>query len=235
MNVETPLWQTGVFIAVLGLGMGFLMQTTMLIAQNSVAQKDLGVASSASTFFRSIGGSFGVALFGAVFNNHLTDSLTDKFGPQAADMVSSGGSMSPAAIAQLPAEVKGGFLESLAGSISGVFLWAIVFAVVVPILAAFIKEVPLRGRPRGARQGRAGPGPLETLRSGDGPAPRRGPYSSRQPVRRPRTRNSPRPSRRSSPPPAHRITVPPESSSEAATGVVLLPGPGRWWPSNPPR
>ena len=62
------------FIAVLGLGMGFLMQTTMLIAQNSVEQKDLGVASSASTFFRSIGGSFGVSLFGAVFNHQLTAS-----------------------------------------------------------------------------------------------------------------------------------------------------------------
>ena len=54
-------------MVVLGVGMGFLMQTTMLIAQNSVEQKDLGVASSAATFFRSIGGSFGVSLFGAIF------------------------------------------------------------------------------------------------------------------------------------------------------------------------
>ncbi|WP_156056438.1 hypothetical protein [Streptosporangium roseum] len=69
MDVNTPSWQTGVFIAVLGLGMGFLMQTTTLIARNSVEQKDLGVSSSTSTFFRSIGGSFGVSLFGAVFNN----------------------------------------------------------------------------------------------------------------------------------------------------------------------
>ncbi|WP_062428706.1 MDR family MFS transporter [Herbidospora daliensis] len=147
MDVHTPLWQTGVFIAVLGLGMGFLMQTTMLIAQNSVEQKDLGVASSASTFFRSIGGSFGVALFGAVFNNHLADGLREKFGEQAGDMVASGGQMSPAALAQLPPQIKTGFLESLAGAISGVFLWAIVFAVAVPILAAFIKEIPLRGGP----------------------------------------------------------------------------------------
>nr|BFE78872.1 hypothetical protein GCM10020093_014730 [Planobispora longispora] len=77
-----PSWQTGVFIAVLGAGMGFLMQTTMLIAQNSVEQKDLGVASSTSTFFRSIGGSFGVSLFGAVFNNRFTDGLTAKFGAE---------------------------------------------------------------------------------------------------------------------------------------------------------
>ncbi|GIH26548.1 MFS transporter [Acrocarpospora phusangensis] len=145
MDVNSPAWHTGVFIAVLGLGMGFLMQTTMLIAQNSVEQKDLGVASSASTFFRSIGGSFGVALFGAIFNNHLTSSLTEKFGAEAGEMVSSGGQMSPAALAQLPASVKTGFMESLAGAISGVFGWAILFAVVVPVLAVFIKEIPLRG------------------------------------------------------------------------------------------
>ncbi|MEO3861637.1 MDR family MFS transporter [Acrocarpospora sp. B8E8] len=145
MDVHTPAWQTGVFIAVLGLGMGFLMQTTMLIAQNSVEQKDLGVASSASTFFRSIGGSFGVALFGAVFNNHLTSSLTEKFGAEAGKMVSSGGQMSPAALADLPPAIKTGFLDSLAGAISGVFVWALIFAVLVPVLAVFVKEVPLRG------------------------------------------------------------------------------------------
>ena len=66
---------SALFMVVLGLGMGFLMQTTMLIAQNSVEQKDLGVASSAATFFRSIGGSFGVALFGAIFIRTLNGDL----------------------------------------------------------------------------------------------------------------------------------------------------------------
>jgi hypothetical protein len=145
MGVDTPSWQTGVYIAVLGLGMGFLMQTTMLIAQNSVEQKDLGVSSSATTFFRSIGGSFGVSLFGAIFNNHLLSNLTDRFGPTAAAQVAKGGTqMNPAALAGMPDAMRGGLLESLASSISGVFLWAIAFAVVVPILAVFIKEIPLR-------------------------------------------------------------------------------------------
>lgn len=143
-DVNTPTWQTGVFIAVLGLGMGFLMQTTMLIAQNSVEQKDLGVASSASTFFRSIGGSFGVSLFGAIFNNQLSAQLTERLGP-GAEQIAKGGRMDPAALAKLDAPVRTGFLESLAVSISGIFWWAILFAVIVPILAAFIKEIPLRG------------------------------------------------------------------------------------------
>ncbi|MEV5890361.1 MDR family MFS transporter [Nonomuraea fuscirosea] len=146
MGVTTPSWTTGVFIAVLGIGMGFLMQTTMLIAQNSVEQRDLGVASSASTFFRSIGGSFGVSLFGAIFNNHLLSELTGRFGPEAAErMATAGARMDPAAVAQMPAQTRTGLLESLAASISGVFWWAIAFAVVVPVLAAFIKEIPLRG------------------------------------------------------------------------------------------
>ncbi|MFB9891037.1 MDR family MFS transporter [Planobispora takensis] len=144
MDVDTPSWQTGVFIAVLGAGMGFLMQTTMLIAQNSVEQKDLGVASSSSTFFRSIGGSFGVSLFGAVFNHQLSDNLTAKLGPAGEKLASGGGQFDPAALHELPAPVLNGFLESLATSISSVFWWAIPFAVLVPLLAAFIKEIPLR-------------------------------------------------------------------------------------------
>src|SRR4051794_587757 len=145
MDVNTPSWQTGVFIAVLGLGMGFLMQTTMLIAQNSVEQKDLGVASSASTFFRSIGGSFGVSLFGAVFNNQLTADLAAKVGPAGGKLAGGGGRFDPAALKALPAPVRQGFLESLANSISHVFWWAIVFAALVPLLSVFIREIPLRG------------------------------------------------------------------------------------------
>ncbi|MEU8395136.1 MDR family MFS transporter [Nonomuraea sp. NPDC048892] len=146
MGVTTPSWTTGVFIAVLGLGMGFLMQTTMLIAQNSVEQRDLGVASSASTFFRSIGGSFGVSLFGAIFNNHLLSELTERVGRQEAErLAATGARMDPAAVANMPVQTRTGLLESLATSISGVFWWAIVFAIVVPVLAAFVKEIPLRG------------------------------------------------------------------------------------------
>ncbi|MFF0309762.1 MDR family MFS transporter [Streptosporangium sp. NPDC004379] len=147
MDAKTPTWQTGVFIAVLGLGMGFLMQTTMLIAQNSVEQKDLGVSSSAATFFRSIGGSFGVSMFGAIFNHHLSDSLTQKFGTEGAKLAGGGGRADAATLAHLPAQVRLGFLDSLASSIAGVFWWAIFFAVLVPVLAFFIKEIPLRGAP----------------------------------------------------------------------------------------
>ena len=76
LDVNTTKFQLALMMALLGLGMGGLMQTTMLIAQNSVAQKDIGVASTAATFFRSIGGSFGVALFGEIFVRRFKGDLT---------------------------------------------------------------------------------------------------------------------------------------------------------------
>jgi hypothetical protein len=149
-DVNTTRTQTGLYIAVLGLGMGFLMQTTMLIAQNSVEQKDLGVASSAATFFRSIGGSFGVSLFGAIFNHRLTAELTAHLGDAAGKLTSGGGRMDPSALKRLPVAVRHPVLESLATAISGVFGWAIFFAIAVPVLALFVKEIPLRGSDRTA-------------------------------------------------------------------------------------
>ncbi|MFI9557303.1 MDR family MFS transporter [Nonomuraea endophytica] len=146
MGVGTPEWQTALFIGVLGVGMGFLMQTTMLIAQNSVEQRDLGVASSTSTFFRSIGGSFGVSVFGAIFNNHLLSGMTERLGAQeAARLAGGGGRLDPATLAAMAPGQRSGVLESLAGATSNIFWWAIPFAVVVPLLALFIKEIPLRG------------------------------------------------------------------------------------------
>ncbi|OLE25585.1 MAG: MFS transporter [Actinobacteria bacterium 13_1_20CM_3_71_11] len=147
-DTHTTRTQTGLFIAVLGVGMGFLMQTTMLIAQNSVDQKDLGVSSSSATFFRSIGGSFGVSLFGAVFNHQLTAELSTRLGTVGTRLTSGSGRVDPATLKRLPGPIRTGVLESLASAISHVFGWAIVFAVAVPLLALFIKEIPLRGRDR---------------------------------------------------------------------------------------
>src|SRR5439155_143379 len=103
----------------------FLPQSTMLIAQNSVDQKDLGVASSAATFFRSIGGSFGVSLFGAVFNHQLTAELTRRLGAAGTKLTTGGARVDPATLKQLPTPIRIPVLESLASAISHVFGWAI--------------------------------------------------------------------------------------------------------------
>ncbi|WP_369931391.1 MDR family MFS transporter [Plantactinospora sp. BC1] len=143
LDVDTGKLESSLYMIVLGVGMGFLMQTSMLIAQNSVEQKDLGAASGAATFFRSIGGSFGISLFGAVFANRLADSAA---GPMMAGG-GEGAGVDPAALRSLPPEQQHAVLGGLADAIGAVFVWAVPFALVVAVLAWFIKEIPLRGGP----------------------------------------------------------------------------------------
>jgi MFS family permease len=148
VNVNTTKIELALYMAMLGVGMGFLMQTTMLIAQNSVEQKDLGVASSTATFFRSIGGSFGVSLFGAIFVRRLHDDVAGRLGGEAADRITSGGGqVDPSQLHNLPAGVRDALFHGIASSLSTVFMWAIPFAIAVAVLAVFIKEISLRGEP----------------------------------------------------------------------------------------
>ena len=123
--------------------MGFLMQMVSLIAQNSVQQRDMGVASSARMFFQQIGGSLGVAAFGAIFARRLTESLATASG---AHISASGGQLDPATVNSLPAAVKHDVFFAIAHAVQGVFIWALPAAVLIFALALFIKEVPLRGR-----------------------------------------------------------------------------------------
>jgi EmrB/QacA subfamily drug resistance transporter len=148
LDAHTSKIESGIYMAVLGLGMGFLMQTSMLIAQNSVDIKDLGVASSTATFARSIGGAFGVSMFGAIFNHRLHALLGERLGTAAADGLTSGGGaarIDPRTLAQLPAGVRDAVVDAIAGATSSVFLWSIVPAVLVPLLALFVRQVTLRG------------------------------------------------------------------------------------------
>ena len=141
LDVHTSRTQSSLYMIVLGVGMGFLMQTSMLIAQNSVEQKDLGAASGAATFFRSIGGSFGISLFGAIFANRLAGSAAGgAFGGGG----EGGAAMNIEQLKELPAQARELVLGGLADAISHVFLWAVLFAVVVPVLSWFIREIPLR-------------------------------------------------------------------------------------------
>ena len=148
LDADTSRVESSIYMVVLGAGMGFLMQTTMLIAQNSVEPKDLGVASSSATFFRSIGGSFGVALFGAIFSHRFGDYLSEKLGPEAASKLNSGGgsvSIGPTTLEKMTGPVRDAVVHGIAHATSSVFVWAVVVAVAVPILGLFIKEVALRG------------------------------------------------------------------------------------------
>ncbi|WFE62146.1 MDR family MFS transporter [Micromonospora sp. WMMD714] len=141
LEVDTGKVETSLYMLVLGAGMGFLMQTSMLIAQNSVEQKDLGAASGAATFFRSIGGSFGISLFGAIFANRLAGSTAGgAFGGGTGE----GRGLDLEKLGELPAQARAAVLGGLSDAISHVFFWAMIITIAVPVLAWFIREIPLR-------------------------------------------------------------------------------------------
>jgi hypothetical protein len=143
LGVGTTRVTLALYYVVFGLGMGFIMQMVSLIAQNSVQQKDMGVASSARMFFQQIGGSLGVAAFGAVFARKLTDSLSSAAGSH---VKVSGGQVNPATVNSLPAAAKHDVFFAIAHAVQSVFIWALPASVLIFVLALLIKEVPLRGR-----------------------------------------------------------------------------------------
>ncbi|GGW82164.1 MDR family MFS transporter [Streptomyces lomondensis] len=135
------------FFFVFGLGLGLVMQVLVLIVQNAVPYEDLGVATSGATFFRSIGASFGVAVFGTVFANRLGDQLTDAFrGARLPPGVSVAGlEADPRGITALPPGLRPPALHAYAVSITDVFLYAAPVALLGFVLAWFLKEDRLRG------------------------------------------------------------------------------------------
>ncbi|MDQ0962221.1 EmrB/QacA subfamily drug resistance transporter [Streptomyces sp. B4I13] len=131
---------------VFGLGLGLVMQVLVLIVQNAVPYEDLGVATSGATFFRSIGASFGVAIFGTIFAARLGDKLADAFaGVRLPPGVSADALESdPRGIAGLPSDLRPSVLDAYASAITDVFLYAAPVAVVGFVLAWFLREDPLR-------------------------------------------------------------------------------------------
>ncbi|MGI9005715.1 MAG: MDR family MFS transporter [Streptosporangiaceae bacterium] len=132
------------FFLIFGIGMGFLMQITTLIAQNSVEPKDIGVASSSRTFFQQIGGSIGVSIFGVVFYRALRNELAAKL--PGARATSTGSQLSPTVVQHMHGPLLQAILASISHGIDTVFLWAAPTAAIVFALAWLIKEIPLRGR-----------------------------------------------------------------------------------------
>ncbi|MFD5946807.1 DHA2 family efflux MFS transporter permease subunit [Streptomyces collinus] len=135
------------FFFVFGLGLGLVMQVLVLIVQNAVPYEDLGVATSGATFFRSIGASFGVAVFGTVFAGRLGEQLTDAFrGATLPPGVSVDAlEADPRGIAALPPGLRPPALHAYAVSITDVFLYAAPVALLGFVLAWFLKEDRLRG------------------------------------------------------------------------------------------
>jgi EmrB/QacA subfamily drug resistance transporter len=146
MGVSTPLWATAMFMVVLGLGIGGVMQVLVLVAQNAVTQRDLGTATSTSTFFRAMGGSIGVPIFGAIYSNVLIANLARALpaGYHLGGLSGGAGNASPQALAALPAAIHSDVVSAFARSLGPVFLVGVPIALAALLLVVFLKEVPLR-------------------------------------------------------------------------------------------
>ncbi|MFF8946670.1 MFS transporter [Streptomyces sp. NPDC014864] len=148
IRYDTDYWKTAVFMGLLGLGIGMMMQNLVLCTQNQVAPGDLGSASSTVTFFRSLGGAVGVSALGAVMAHRITDyvkdGLTDLNPKYARALAGSGSGDSIPHMDALPKPLRTVMESSYGHGIADVFLIASGLAAVAFLITLFIKEVPLR-------------------------------------------------------------------------------------------
>ncbi|OBI22189.1 MDR family MFS transporter [Mycobacterium sp. E2497] len=141
MDPSTSVFVQSLFLVILGAGIGMCMQTLVLIVQNTVGFDDLGVATSGVTFFRTIGSSFGAAIFGSLFTNFLHNRI----GPaMAASRAPAAAAASPEALHRLPRQAAAPIVSAYSESLTHVFLWAVPVALAGFVLALFLREVPLR-------------------------------------------------------------------------------------------
>jgi EmrB/QacA subfamily drug resistance transporter len=145
MGRDTGIVTAGVFMFVLGVGLGMVMQVLVLAVQNAVEYRDLGTATSGSTFVRSIGSSVGVAVFGSVFAGQLTSGLAQS-APAGATGPCSGPALaaSSAPLARCSPEVQGWFLDAYAQAMHVIFLSAVPVGVLAFALSWLIPGVRLR-------------------------------------------------------------------------------------------
>ncbi|MDT0464530.1 MFS transporter [Streptomyces gibsoniae] len=148
LRYDTDYWKTAVFMALMGLGIGMMMQNLVLSTQNQVAPGDLGSASSTVTFFRSLGGAMGVSALGAFMAHRITHYFTDgladlspKYQRLAAHSSSDGAIPD---LAKLPRPLRTLMESSYGHAIGDVFLVAACLAFLAFVITLFIKEVPLK-------------------------------------------------------------------------------------------
>ena len=146
LDEHTSTAVTSVYFFVLGTSLGLILQVLVIAVQNSVDFADLGAATSGATFFRSIGGSFGVSVFGAVFSNRLAVELASALHgvtvPAGFKLASA--EANPALLKRLPGAIRTDVQHAYSLALHPVFLYALPVALVAFVLSWFLREVPLR-------------------------------------------------------------------------------------------
>jgi MFS family permease len=143
LGVGTAPWLASIYMLVVGVGIGLVMQVLVLVVQNDVRPQEIGVATSTATFFRSVGGSFGVAIFGTIFASRLSGQLS-QLPRSITSRLGSGVHLNPEQAKHLPPDVHADFLQAFSHSLHGVFLWGVAISAIPFALSWLLKEVPLR-------------------------------------------------------------------------------------------
>lgn len=141
MDAYTAFWMQSLYLFILGAGIGLCMQVLVLVVQNTADFADLGVATSGVTFFRTIGSSFGAAIFGSLFANFLSSRIGQAVADSGAPPIAG---QSPQALRELPPEMAAPIIDAYADALGMVFLCAAPVAFVGFIVSLFLKEIPLR-------------------------------------------------------------------------------------------
>jgi EmrB/QacA subfamily drug resistance transporter len=144
---DTSLWTVGAMFFLLGAGLGLIMQNVVLAAQNAVAAKDIGTATATNNYFREVGATLGVAIFGTLFTSRLADSLGSALSTNAEQAVQAGitspDSLVPAAVKAAGEPLRAAIVDAYAGALAPVFWYLVPILVVAFLLSLVLKEVPL--------------------------------------------------------------------------------------------
>lgn len=144
---QSASWEVIVAMVIFGVGLGMVLQQYTLVVQNAVARRDLGVATAATQFFRSVGSTVGIAVSGTVLNTGLVDAIRSYLPAGAGDAaahLNAGSVLDPAALASLPPAVAHAVRAGLAGQLSNVFLAGLPLILVIGALTIALRAVPLR-------------------------------------------------------------------------------------------
>ncbi|WP_347353467.1 MDR family MFS transporter [Intrasporangium sp.] len=157
-----------VAMVVFGVGLGMALQVYTLVVQNAAQRRDLGVATASTQFFRNVGSTVGIAVFGTIMSSGLAANIAGHLPPGAAEamqrsgqQVSAGSVLDPAVMQHLPPAVAVAVRQGLADSLHSVFLWGFLPCVLAFVATLFVKEIPLRDTIHSADE--AGRELLETL------------------------------------------------------------------------
>ncbi|MBM6620340.1 MFS transporter [Micrococcaceae bacterium RIT802] len=146
LAADTPLWLICVFLFFFGAGLGLIMQVVVLVVQNAVGAEMVGTATSTNNYFREVGASLGVAIFGAIFTNNLSEKLTAVFtgaGASPADAGQATATLDPSIMDKLPQALQDGIVTAYADSLAPVFWYLIPFILISFVLALLLKQIPL--------------------------------------------------------------------------------------------